>query len=232
MIYLPPPPVAIVRTVEELGIQQPSIIDKIIKTANNVLYKYENESKTPVYNGVEFDGASLRNRCQQNVRQLLEASFILKNNEWQEASCCAGSTMQNMHISSANGKYIEIKNIYSVRKGDIVYLGGGGICSDCGYHVGHVMVCTGRAKDGTLLMWQNTTLGDRKLCEIPIIQAQSDRFIAAYRFRPLDVKNKIVYNKIEIFKFMKQNSILMPKKQDNITINFNIMQIINEKKGE
>ena len=189
---LPDPPPPVIRTTEELGIDLKThydpppppqhIGDKIAQVAGTVLHRYKSGDRSPSYNGVRFDGAARNGRCQQNVRDLVEASIYGKPDVWQEAGCCAGKTRRNLHAAALKGKYLEIKDIEQLRPGDLVYLSGGYTCSRCRGGVGHAMVCMGRRADGNLMMWQNTSCGGRKLCLLPLVQWQSRRFVAAYRF--------------------------------------------------
>ena len=207
MDSLPPPP-AIIRTVEEMGIQHPLPIDqKIIKVAKRVLKQFTNGNKIPVYNEISFTAASRKNRCQQNVRNLIEATEVFES-KWKEASCCAGNTQRKMHQAAKNGKYIEITNISSILPGDIIYIGGGVKCSKCKSPAGHVMVYTGD-NNGKQLMWQNTVYDGLKLCNIPLRQDQINRFIAAYRFIP-----KIIQKE----KIIREELIVTPP--PNKTVNF------------
>lgn len=199
----PPPPAAIERTIEEIQIEQPiipsaAIVDKILTAADDVLDQFTSGDKKPDYNGTVFTAAARINRCQQNIRNLVEASDILgEENEWEEASCCATNTMHLMHLAAKNGKYLEIKNFDEVQPGDLIYLGGGGCCcSACGRLAGHVMVYTGDNALGQKMMWQNTSLHNKKLCEIPITENQKKRFVAAYRF--MEETKTIIINKITV----------------------------------
>ena len=205
----PPPPLpqppAIVRTAEELGIDikahyepppppppPPLIGDKIVAVAETVLERYRAGNRTPSYGRITFYGAGIRGRCQQNVRNLVEASVYGKLRSWSEAGCCAGRTQLNLHKSSLKGKYIKITDIEELRPGDLVYLSGGRSCSSCRQRVGHTMVCMGRKKNGDLVMWQNTSLRGYLLCKIPLVSWQSSRFVAAYRFPMPKTKVEIV----------------------------------------
>ena len=191
---LPQPPPAIVRTAEELGIDlethyeppkpppPPPIGEKIAAVAETVLERYHSGDRTPSYGPVTFHGAGISGRCQQNVRDLVEASVYGKLETWSEAACCAGQTQRNLHASSLKGKYIEITDIEKLKPGDLVYLSGGWTCGDCGHGVGHAMVCMGRKKNGDLVMWQNTSVNGYLLCKMPLVSWQSSRFVAAYRF--------------------------------------------------
>jgi len=182
----PPPPVAAeVRTVEELGIG-PSRVrtagQRIVEVASIVLRRYRSGDRRPSYRNVRFENASRTSRCQQNVRELVEATMYGEERTWREASCCARSTQIGLHLAAKRGLYIEMVDIDDVQPGDIIYIGGGSSsCSECGRTCGHVMVYT-KKDDGNLLMWQNTSFERRALCEIPLRKEQSERFLSAYRF--------------------------------------------------
>lgn len=169
----PPPPVAAeVRTVEELGIGQDrarTVGERIVEVASIVLRRYRSGNRQPSYRNVRFENASRLSRCQQVVRELVEATMYGREETWSEASCCARSTQIRLHWASEQGRYIEAKDIHDVQPGDIVYIGEGSVtCSDCGRSCGHVMVYVGDDDDGEMMMWQNTSYERKALCSIPI----------------------------------------------------------------
>lgn len=182
-----------VRTAEELGIdlntrhelRYESMGMKIVDVAESVLERYRSGHRSPSYGPIHFTDADRSGHCQKNVRQLIEAAVYGESDSWPEADCCAGQTRRNLHRAARRGKYQEITDIERIIPGDLVYLSGGPGCSRCGGSAGHAMVCVGRDHDGNLMMWQNVSTGDRALCEIPLVDWQSRRFVAAYRFQNL-----------------------------------------------
>ena len=208
----PPPPVAAeVRTMEEMGMDQADTAGvRIVEVARIVLRRYLSGDRKPSYRNVRFETASRLSRCQQVVRELVEATMYGGERHWKEASCCARSTQIRLHNSfkkgrlmnahfldgtSAKFKIIEIKDVEKIEPGDIIYTGGGRVhCSSCGRSCGHVMIYTGK-KNGKLMMWQNTSYEDKALCSIPLRKDQQDDFLAAYRFVSNDIKNRIPLRK-------------------------------------
>lgn len=154
----------------------------LVSVARSVLQRYDLGHRMPNYGVAMFEWAHDRNMCQANVKDLVETAIFGRPDSWSEAGCCAMSTCANLRSSARRGVYIEIDDLDLVRPGDLVYLTGGWRCRTCGRPVGHAMVCTGRASDGRLTMWQNTTIGGtRGLREIPIVDDQAGRFVAAFR---------------------------------------------------
>ncbi len=166
---------------------------RVVRTAQVILHRYLSGDRQPIYRGVPFKGVSRRSRCQQAVRELLEAA-VFGISGWREASCCAHNTEQKMRIAAKKGRYQIIWDIAALKPGDIVYLWGGPTCSRCGCGTGHAMVFTRKDQSGRYLMWQNTSYQNKRLCEIPLRDEQRSKFIAAYRL--LDPKEPMNTNAI------------------------------------
>lgn len=150
---------------------------RIVDAAKKVMRAYERGDRTPSYGGVHFEAAAKYGRCQQNVRELVEAALFGNEGDWPEAACCATRTSMNLRKASAKGKYIRISEIEKVLPGDLVYMDGGGTrCSRCGRGAGHAMVCVS-IKNGDHVFWQNMS----GLCEEKLQGWQRKRFAGAYR---------------------------------------------------
>lgn len=158
---------------------------RILDAAEKVLDVYERGDRTPTYRGVSFESAYRYGRCQQNVRELIEAALFGGEGSWPESGCCATQTERNLRRASLKGRYIRVTDLERVQPGDLVYMDGGGTrCSGCGRGAGHAMICVA-IKNGTHVFWQNL-LG---LCEEPLRDWQRRRFEAAYRI-PFEPKPK------------------------------------------
>jgi hypothetical protein len=181
MHALPPPPPAIVRTAEELGIdlrEPPGM--RITSVAEQIYAMYKSGDPSPSRGNVTFEAASESGMCQQNVRELVELSIFGHEGDWAESGCCATQTEKNLHHAANGDVYERIADLQEVQLGDLVYLKGSNVvCSRCGHRAGHVMVCVA-VRDGTPVFWQNLS----GLCEEPMWDWQRERFVAAYRFKP------------------------------------------------
>lgn len=180
MHALPPPP-AIVRTAEELGIdlrEPPGM--RITSVAEQIYAMYKNGDRSPSRGNVTFEAASKSGRCQQNVRELVELSIFGHERDWAESGCCATQTEKNLRHAANGDVYERIDDLQEIQLGDLVYLNGSKVvCSSCGHRAGHVMVCVA-VRDGTPVFWQNLS----GLCKEPLKSWQHERFVAAYRFKP------------------------------------------------
>lgn len=134
--------------------------------------------KVPTIESVVFEHSRLLGCCQQNVRELVEATGFGRERTWGEASCCAGSTAKRL----AGSDYAKVPHS-EAQPGDLIYFGGGKECSRCHGEVGHVGVYMGNGN-----LWQNTSYESRGLCIIPIRQDQAARMIGVYRLFPLTSK--------------------------------------------
>jgi len=107
----PPPPVAAeVRTMEEMGLERTrvrTVGERIVEVASIVLGRYRSGDRRPSYGNVRFENASRPSRCQQVVRELVEATKYGEERTWKEASCCARSTQIGLRKAAKRGLYID-----------------------------------------------------------------------------------------------------------------------------
>ncbi|MHB8997660.1 MAG: NlpC/P60 family protein [Armatimonadota bacterium] len=149
----------------------------ICRNAEVAIVQYTS-GKVPTIESVVFEHSRLLGCCQQNIRELIEATAFGKERTWSEASCCAGSTAKRLAASD----YERVPHS-EAQPGDLIYFGGGKECSRCHGEVGHVGVYMGNGN-----LWQNTSYESRGLCIIPIRQDQAARMIGVYRLFPLAAK--------------------------------------------
>ncbi len=137
--------------------------------------------KIPVVNGVTFENATKLGRCQQHVREAVEATAYGREWAWPEASCCATATHQKL----AKSGYQIIKDLTSAQSGDLVYMTPcGSRCGTCGQDAGHTGILH-RLRDESWMMWQNTSAGGAGLCVREISSSEVKRIVGIYRLFPL-----------------------------------------------
>lgn len=154
-------------------VEHPTKAD-LVRVCNKVL-ELVKQGKTPVINGVMFEAWKKLGRCQQHVREAVEATVYGAEGLWPYASCCAGSTAKRLLA----GGFLKSKSLDGVEPGDLVYMTGGKTCSTCRGQVGHTGIWIG---DG--LLWQNTSAGNRGTCAIGISDSQKQRLIGVFEILP------------------------------------------------
>lgn len=139
------------------------------------IYKQKKSGKTPKYKNVIFENATKLGRCQQNIRELVEALVWGNERRWDDAACCAYSTHLNLAKKYQNISYSQTK------PGDLIYTNnGGGICSTCGKQSGHVMLYL-KNENHRKMMWQNTSYNSLGLTIIPMRDSQKTNICGIYR---------------------------------------------------
>ena len=161
----------------------------LLATCDEALRQYKAGDRTPEIGGVVFDGAAFVGRCQQNVREAVEATAYGRERMWGEASCCATATHQRL-----KGHSWPSRSLGGAYPGDVVYLGpGGGRCDICRQDPGHVGILHHQA-DGGWYLWQNTVYNGLGLCLIRLRPEQQARIVGIYRLFPLGASGPAVYH--------------------------------------
>lgn len=152
----------------------------LIANCDEALSQYKGGDRTPEVGGVLLDGAAQMGHCQQNVREIVEATAYGRERLWGEASCCATATHQRLKA----GGWPSV-GLAQAQPGDVAYFGpGGGQCGICHQDPGHVGILHHQV-GGVWQVWQNTSYEGRGLCCIPLRESQRQRIVGIYRLFPL-----------------------------------------------
>ena len=151
----------------------------LLRNCDEALRQFNSGIIAPVVNGVKMEGAAKMGRCQQNTREIVEATAYGKEWMWGEASCCATAT--NQRLVAHGWQNVTLKG---AQPGDLVYFGpGGGKCGTCGQDPGHVGILHHQHPQDpyTWYVWQNTSYNARGLCCIILRDSQRARIVGVYR---------------------------------------------------